>query len=132
LRRHLGAGLKACIRVLKGLTEANFVRYSEEAMRTVGCVPSGNGSKLAAEVCRPDLSTRTIGIGLAFCDLPDVSYRVDSKLATILHEVTHFNDVFSSTDKVYQMQQSLKLLASDPAEAKVNADSLVGYVLYGD
>jgi uncharacterized Zn-binding protein involved in type VI secretion len=132
LRRHLDAGLKSCIRVLKGLTEANFVRYSEEAMRNVGCVPSGNGSTLAAEVCKPDLKTRTIGIGLVFCDLPDISYRIDSKLATIIHEVTHFNDVFSSTDKVYQMQQSLKLLASDPTAAMVNADSVVGYVLYGD
>lgn len=70
LRHHLDAGLKACIRVLKGLTEANFVRYSEDAMRNLGCIPSGNGSRLAAEVCKPDLETRTIGIGLAFCELP--------------------------------------------------------------
>jgi hypothetical protein len=132
LRRHLDAGLKACIRVLKGLTEANFVRYSEDAMRNVGCIPSGNGDRLAAEVCKPDLKMRTIGIGLAFCELPDVSYRIDSKLATIIHEVTHFDDVFSSNDTVYQMGQSLKLLASDPSAARANADSVVGYVLYGD
>ncbi len=132
LRRHLDAGLKACIRVLNGLTEANFVRYSEEAMRNVGCIPSGNADRLAAEVCKPDLKTRTIGIGLAFCELPDISYRIDSKLATIIHEVTHFNDVFSSSDAVYQMGESLRLLASNPSVARVNADSIVGYVLYGD
>ncbi|MCY1232838.1 Lysine-specific metallo-endopeptidase [compost metagenome] len=132
LRRHLDTGLKACIRVLKGLTEANFVRYSEEAMRNVGCIPSGNIGRLAAEVCKPDLKTRTIGIGFPFCELPDISYRIDSKLATILHEVTHFDDVFSSTDTVYQMAQSLKLMASNPSAARVNADSVVGFVLYGD
>lgn len=101
-------------------------------MRNVGCIPSGNGDRLAAEVCRPDLKTRTIGIGLAFCELPGISYRIDSKLATIIHEVTHFNDVFSSSDAVYQMGESLKLLASKPSAARVNADSIVGYVLYGD
>ena len=132
LRRHLDTGLQACIRVLKGLTEANFVRYSEETMRNVGCIPSGNIGRLAAEVCKPDLKTRTIGIGFPFCELPDVSYRIDSKLATILHEVTHFDDVFSSTDTVYQMAQSLKLMASNPGAARVNADSVVGFVLYGD
>ena len=132
LRRHLDTGLKACIRVLKGLTEANFVRYSEEAMRNVGCIPSGNIGHLAAEVCKPDLKTRTIGIGLPFCELPDISYRIDSKLATILHEVTHFDDVFSSNDTVYQMTQSLKLMASNPNAARANADSVVGFVLYAD
>lgn len=109
-----------------------FVRYSEDAMRNLGCIPSGNGSRLAAEVCKPDLETRTIGIGLAFCELPEISYRIDSKLATIIHEVTHFDDVFSSNDAVYQMGQSPKLLASNPGAARVNADSIVGYVLYGD
>ncbi|MDI3383474.1 M35 family metallo-endopeptidase [Xenophilus aerolatus] len=132
LRRYLEAGLRACVRVLKGLTAANFVRYSEDAMRNVGCVPSGNGSRLAAEVCKPDLKTRTIGIGLEFCGIPDISYSIDSKLATLIHEVTHFDDVFSSTDAVYHMGQSLKLLASDPNVARTNADSIVGYVLYGD
>ncbi|MGJ7534775.1 MULTISPECIES: M35 family metallo-endopeptidase [unclassified Variovorax] len=132
LRHHLDAGLKACIRVLKGLTEANFVRYSEEAIRNVGCIPSGYGGRVAAEVCKPDIKTRTIGIGFEFCELPDISYRIDSKLATIIHEVTHFDDVFSSNDTVYQMGQSLKLLASNTNAARVNADSIVGYVLYGD
>jgi len=132
LRRYLDVGLRSCIRVLKGLTEANFVRYSEDLMRSLGCVPSGNGDRLAAEVCKPDLETRTIGIGLAFCELPDISYRIDSKLATIIHEVTHFNDVFSSNDAVYQMGQSLNLLASKPSAARVNADSIVGYVLYAE
>ncbi len=132
LRRHLEMGLTSCSRVLRGLTEANFVRYSEDAMRNVGCVPSGNGRVLAAEVCKPDLKTRTIGIGLAFCELPHISYRVDSRLATILHEVTHFDDVFSSNDTVYQMDPSLTRLASNPNAARVNADSIVGYVIYGD
>lgn len=132
LRRHLDAGLRSCVRVLKGLTAANFVRYSEALMRSVGCVPSGNVDRLAAEVCKPDLKTRTIGIGAAFCGLPDISYRIDSKLATIIHEVTHFDDVFSSNDAVYQMGQSLALLPSNPSAARVNADSIVGYVLYGD
>ena len=131
LRQYLKTGLQEALRVLKGLTGDNFVRYSAEAMRNVGCTPSGNKAGLAAEVCGPDTKTHTIGIALEFCTLPDISYRVDSQMGTIIHEVTHFNDVFSSKDPVYHMGQSLAL-ASQPSVARGNADSITGYVVYGD
>lgn len=131
LRQHLHGGLNACIRVLMGLTCDNFVRYSEKAMRNVGCTPSGNSGGLAAEVCKPDTKTHTIGIGIGFCTIPKLSYSVDSQLGTLIHEVTHFDDTFSSNDTVYQMRQSLSL-ATRPSEARTNADSITGYVLYGD
>ncbi|MEJ8810246.1 M35 family metallo-endopeptidase [Variovorax ureilyticus] len=134
LRQYLSNGLKACIRVLEGLTGDNFVRYSESAMRNVGCTPSGNqsGAGLAAEVCGPDLKTRTIGIGLEFCTLPDISFSIDSKLGTLIHEVTHFVDTFSSVDTVYHMREALKWMPENPSKARTNVDSITGYVMYGN
>ncbi len=130
-RNFLLSGLKSCVSVLSGMTAANFVRYSHRAMRNIGCVPSGNKAGLAAEVCAPDIRTHTVGIGLEFCDLPKKSFGKDSKLSTLIHEVTHFSDTFASNDTVYYMRQSLKL-AVQPDLARRNADSITGYVLYGD
>ncbi len=131
LRQYLKTGFQQTRKVLQGLTGDNFVRYSEQAMRNVGCTPSGNKNGLAAEVCGPDTKTRTIGIALDFCTLPDKSFGIDSKMGTLIHEATHFNDTFSSRDTVYQMRKSLGL-ATQPNVARTNADSLTGYVVYGD
>lgn len=125
VRQYLKTGFRQTLKVLKELTGDNFVRYSEQAMRNVGCTPSGNKTGLAAEVCGPDTQTRTIGIGLDFCTLPKISYRIDSQMGTLIHEVTHFKDT------VYTMGESLRL-ASEPSMALTNADSLIGYVVYGD
>lgn len=131
VRRYLKTGFRQTLKVLKELTGDNFVRYSEQAMRNVGCTPSGNKGRLLAEVCGPDTHTRTIGIGLDFCEIRGISYRTDSKMNTLIHEVTHFGDTFSSRDTVYTMSGSLRL-ASQPNLALSNADSLTGYVVYGD
>lgn len=131
VRQYLKTGFRQTLKVLKELTGDNFVRYSEQAMRNVGCTPSGNKTVLAAEVCGPDTETRTIGIGLRFCSLPDISYGIDSQMNTLIHEVTHFKDTFSSKDTVYTMRASLSL-AFQSRVALENADSLTGYVVYGD
>lgn len=131
LRQYLQSGLAGCVRVLKRLSCDNFVRYSEQLMRNVGCTPSGNKVSLVAEVCKPDVKTHTIGIALEFCSIPRVAYSTDSQLSTLIHEVTHFDDTFSSNDTVGHMRHSLGL-ASRPSEARANADSITGYVLYGD
>jgi uncharacterized Zn-binding protein involved in type VI secretion len=131
LRQYLKTGFQQTRKVLQELTGDNFVRYSPQSMRNVGCTPSGNKTGLIAEVCGPDIETRTIGIALDFCMLRGVSYRTDSQMSTLIHEVTHFKDTFSSKDTVYVMSKSLSL-ASQPSAARANADSLTGYVVYGD
>lgn len=131
VRQYLKNGFRQTLKVLKELTGDNFVRYSEQAMRNVGCTPSGNKGRLLAEVCGPDTRRRTIGIGLEFCELRKNSYGTDSKMNTLIHEVTHFEDTFSSKDMVYTMGASLRL-ASQPNVARTNADSLTGYVVYVD
>ncbi|CAN5482497.1 hypothetical protein BH10PSE18_BH10PSE18_30120 [soil metagenome] len=129
-RQYLRSGLSKCLKVLMGLTCDNFVRYSDQLMRNVGCTPSGNKTGLIAEVCKPDVGTHTIGIALDFCSLRPRSAESDSQLQTLIHEVTHFDDVFGSVDDIYKMGESLAI-SHHTKRALKNADSLVGYIAYG-
>jgi len=109
MREHLQKGLIACKRVLEGLGCQNFIRYSEANQRNLGCVFLSDTVGTIAAVCKPDIATHTIAIGLDFCDFPEnmliygtsIIRDGDSKLLTLIHEVTHFNDTFSSFDTWY-------------------------------
>jgi len=140
MREYLRKGLNACDGVLRGLKAENFVRWSPTALKHVGCVSgSAFGIGIAAEVCKPDVKTHTIAIALEFCEMKR-DRRVfgaksirdgDSQLLTLVHEVTHFNDTFGSTDDWYGTGNSKsKLLQTrDFAKARINADSLASYIL---
>ena len=139
MRVYLRNGLTACDRVLRSLKAANFVRWSTTAHRHLGCVNSRSDVGLNAEVCKPDTETRTIAIALQFCYLPR-DFKVfgterirdgDSQLLTLVHEVTHFRDVFDSSDGWYGTKNSRESVANtgDIAKARVNADSLAAYIV---
>lgn len=81
-------------------------------------------------VCKPDVATRTIAFALSFCGLRPLGAQVDSMLSTLIHEVTHFDDCFGSLDTYYGLQKSHDLAPKDPAQAKLNADSIAGYVVW--
>jgi len=133
-RTQLERGYAACVRVLQLLGPANFVRLSAQSMRLVGCVLDDRrqASDIVAAACRPDTATHTIAINLGFCALRERSSATDSQLSTLLHEVTHFEDTFGSTDLAYTMWSALRLARSNAAVAISNADNLVGYVVHGD
>ena len=46
----------------------------------------------------------------------------DSQLLTLVHEVTHFKDVFNSTDDLYSTYLSIKNVSD--SKIRYNADSL--------
>ena len=52
---------------------------------------------------------------------------VDSQLQTLIHEVTHFNDVAGSTDDYYGARNAI----TNKSRANIikNADSLASYIL---
>ncbi|WP_274533476.1 M35 family metallo-endopeptidase [Paraburkholderia dilworthii] len=88
----------------------------------------------AAHVCGPDTSRRLISIGMKFCDgLRDQNMYADSRLSTLIHEVTHFADTFASSDPRYGIDPTAAQWSrSNPEQALRNADSLTGYVLYDE
>ena len=85
-----------------------------------------------AAVCKPDVATHTIAFTLEFCELREFSMESDSKLLTLIHEVTHFDDCFGSLDAVYHLSESRKAVATKGSSMKFNADSLAGYVVWGE
>lgn len=60
-------------------------------------------------------------LGIAFYSAPKSGY--DSKLGTLVHEVTHFWLTGSTDDLAYGRQDSLNLAKIDPKAALSNADS---------
>ena len=128
-REYLLNGFKKCLSVLKALRPENFVRYSVDTMQRLGCTTENDPSAVV-EVCKPDTATHTIAIHIGFCTIPKFAITTDSQLVTLIHEITHFDDTFSSEDTVYHMRQSLIELSGSPAKALKNADSLVGYVVF--
>lgn len=125
----IATGLARMRNILAALTPANFIRYSAEAMRAIGCVSREISPGAVAEVCAPDTATHTIAIRLDFCTLRARHPRFDSQLLTLVHEISHFSDVFGSRDHWYSTHN-----AKDRADAKdtrttENADNIAGYVV---
>ncbi len=128
-RSAISSGLERMRHVLAILGPANFIRYSYEAMRTVGCVSRPESPGAVAEVCAPDTATHTIAIRLDFCTLRHRHPLFDSQLLTLVHEVSHFDDVFGSRDPWYSTLTAKKMANAKDPRTLVNADNIAGYVV---
>lgn len=139
VRAYRQKGIIACVAVLKGLAPANFFRYAEGHAKHLGCTfPSNADDGTVAAVCKPDIANRTIAIAPRFCQLPENHVRFgtkdilfkDTKLSTLVHEVTHFNDTFGSSDDWYGMKNSHNAVkGASPKALLKNADSLASYIV---
>ena len=134
LREYLQKGLTSCVRVLQELEPKNFIRYTENGKIATCVLPSANGA--AAAACRPDTATHTIAIAPIFCDFKfdnrthfDTGAVMDgdSRLLTLVHEITHFNDTFGSDDIWYGTSNSRA--HAKELKSRMNADSLASYIL---
>jgi peptidyl-Lys metalloendopeptidase len=124
-------GLTAMSRVLRELAPKNFVRYSDEMVKHLGCAPNmKNGGGVVADVCGPDTATHTICIHVDFCSMREFSWDKDSMVSTLIHEASHFKDTLGTQDQVYYMFKSLQLATTNPELTLDNADSIAGYVIY--
>ncbi|MGC3023851.1 M35 family metallo-endopeptidase [Burkholderia sp. DN3021] len=72
--------------------------------------------------------------GSCFCTgLRDQNMFGDSRLSTLIHEVTHFVDTFGSSDPRYGLDPTATAWArANPDLALRNADTLTGFVIYGE
>ncbi|MBT2789164.1 hypothetical protein J7I88_00315 [Paraburkholderia strydomiana] len=133
-RATLLTGLTKVHSVLRGLTPANFVRTGSDRDKATGCMvnPAGIGQE-AAHVCAPDTATHTISISPKFCTMRQWSAYADSRVSTIIHECTHFVDTMATLDKKYTIvPQLMDWGQANPDLAIINADSVAGYVVWGD
>lgn len=137
IREHLRKGLVECVRVLRSLEAKNFVRFTAHGKLATCVLNDGFGT--AAAVCKPDTATHTIAIALPFCEFTYDNRVIfgtnkvldgDSRLLTLIHEVTHFDDTFSSNDTWYGTANSRDHVSVENLAAlRVNADSIAAYVL---
>lgn len=134
-RRYLINGFSRQLAVLKTLTPHNFVRTDPNLDRMLGCVPNMSDiENEAAHVCGPNTDRRLISIAAKFCTgLRDQNMFGNSRLSTLIHEVTHFVDTFGSVDPRYGLDPTAAAWArSNPDQALRNADTLTGFVIYGE
>ncbi|WP_321962852.1 M35 family metallo-endopeptidase [Paraburkholderia sp. J7] len=134
-RRYLISGFSRHLAALHSLTPASLVRSDPSLDRILGCVPNlKNVDREAAHVCGPNTERRLVSIGTKFCSgLRDQNMYGDSRLSTLIHEVTHFADTFSSGDPRYGIDPTAAEWArNNPDQALRNADTLAGYVAYGE
>ncbi|WP_243751421.1 M35 family metallo-endopeptidase [Paraburkholderia sp. BL10I2N1] len=127
-------GLTRVHSVLRSLTPANFVRTGSDRDRATGCMPNPAGAgQEAAHVCAPDTATHTISISPKFCAMRQWTAYSDSRVSTVIHEVTHFVDTMATLDKKYTIVPQLMAWGqTNPDLAIINADSIAGYVVWGD
>lgn len=128
-RATVAAGLSRMKTILAALTPANFIRYSSKSMRAVGCVSREESPGAVAEVCAPDTASHTIAIRLDFCSLRPRHPRFDSQLLTLVHEISHFNDVFGSRDYWYSTHSAKAYAQANDSRTLENADNIAGYVV---
>ncbi|WP_454719481.1 MULTISPECIES: M35 family metallo-endopeptidase [Cupriavidus] len=130
IRQRLLEGVSRIESILRSLTVDNFVRYSDEKMKYIGCTPkTPNNPRVAAAVCAPDTETHTIAIALKFCEMSPYSDSVDSQLLTLVHEVAHFQDAMASEDIFYQLYVVRQEAAAKNPQCVENADSVAAYVI---
>ncbi|WP_454725471.1 MULTISPECIES: M35 family metallo-endopeptidase [Cupriavidus] len=134
-RERLRGGLRRIREIMRSLTDKNYERQTKEALARVGCVPRARDGEISASasVCKPD-GTYTIFIGEIFCEMPDEANRnsdipsnIDSKLTTLIHEVSHFPYAMNSEDKFSNIKWS-QIQAARDVFCLDNADSIAAYV----
>ncbi|MDR2155186.1 MAG: hypothetical protein LBE78_09210 [Burkholderiaceae bacterium] len=136
IRDCLMRGIAATIRVLEGLKAESFLKKTIENEGRFGCAhdPSLDHVGAVAAVCPTDVEHRIL-LALSFCEMrpttriygSDKIYDGESQLSTLIHEVTHFADVFRSKDMQYNITESRK--HAHRPNMHLNADSLTAFIL---
>ena len=104
-RRTLSDGLTRMREIMRGLTEKNFVKFTREGVRAVGCEPRSEEGFATASVCKAD-GTFTIFLDAKFCEHEaernqigtGIPFDKDSKLTILIHEISHFPQAMDTGD----------------------------------
>ncbi|WP_407668528.1 M35 family metallo-endopeptidase [Paraburkholderia dilworthii] len=103
--------------------------YRHRNAANITCTVFPDNGSTDASVCKPDSVRRMIAIYPHFCTSPEAQLWRGCKVLTLIHECTHFTDVFDSNDGMYGISIRLSFWAqTNPDHAIRNADSLTCYV----
>jgi hypothetical protein len=130
-KKILQAGLGRLSTVMSELKPENLMRYDDERQRTLSCSPVGDNGSTDASVCKPDSAKRIIAFYSHICTEPDAFLEKACKLKALIHECTHFTDVFDSVDRMYGNGRGLEIWTrANEADAFTNADNLTHYIAH--
>jgi len=104
------------------------VRSGLQASYPVDCAGSSCTANTYAYVFPTD-TTHTVYVCGYFWRVPSGNCVMDSQPGTLIHEMSHFNNVCSTRDVTYGQQNCLNLASSNPNSAVQNADN---YCFYTD
>ncbi|VWC12189.1 peptidase M35 [Burkholderia aenigmatica] len=128
-RTTLRLGMPRLLDVMQSLKPENVIRWDQQKQRNITCTVFPDSGHTDAAVCKPDSERRIIAIYSHFCTSPPAQRWRGCQLLTLIHECTHFTDVFDSNDEMYGVSTGLTFWAqSNPDKAIRNADSLACYV----
>ncbi|WP_458762326.1 M35 family metallo-endopeptidase [Cupriavidus basilensis] len=136
-RETLRDGLARMREIMRGLTDRNYERQTKEALARAGCVPRAKDGEIpsVASVCKPD-RTFTIFFSDVFCRMEEENMRYDgihrlkdSKLVTLVHEVSHFPAAMDSGDDWYYPSISQQRAAEQNEFCIKMADNIACYVV---
>jgi len=133
VRAVLMDGLPKLLAVMQNLKPENVIRWDQQKQRNITCTIFPDNGSTDAAVCKPDTERRIIAIYPHFCTSPDAQLWKGCKVLTLIHECTHYTDVFNSDDAMYGVSIGLSFWAqNNPDRAIQNADSLACYVGFED
>lgn len=133
VRIALNTGLPKLLDAMRNLKSENIIRWDKQKQRNITCTVLPDTGMTDAAVCKPDSAKRIIAIYPHFCTSPNSNLWKECKVLTLIHECTHFVDVFDSNDEMYGVGIGLSFWAqSNPDKAIRNADSITCYVGYED
>jgi len=89
----------------------------------IDCSQSGCPANTYAYVYPSDTTSHTVHLCSAWWSAPTGTCRYDSAAGTLIHELTHFNDVGATKDYAYGQTACKNLAQSNPSNAVYNADS---------
>ncbi|MGN8106599.1 M35 family metallo-endopeptidase [Paraburkholderia sp. 22098] len=133
VRAAMTVGLPKLLDVVRNLKPENVIRWDQQRQRNITCTVFPDNGSTDAAVCKPDSARRIIAIYPHYCTSPEAQLWKGNKVFTLIHECTHFTDVFDSTDDMYGISVGLSLWAqTNPGKAIKNADSITCYVGFED
>lgn len=129
LHAYLQTGMRKLLSVMKELKPENIIRWDEQSQNHLSCSIVADSGNEEAAVCKPDSARRIIAVYSKFCSLPRANLWNSSQVLTLIHECTHFTDVFDSEDHIYSSTIGIVFWAkNNPHVAYRNADSLACYI----
>ncbi len=123
-------GLWSMKNVLEKLSCSDFLPWTTEIGKALGCPVNENKPYVVAAVC-PEPGQHKIMLSHGFLKLQQTGWNSSTQVAVLIHELAHMPDVLGTRGEGerYGFFGAQSLARDTPADALRNSDNVAGYVL---